>query len=350
MRPFLLLCALALPALAGAQPGAALINPGFDTAGPDGVPAGWSKYVRYFGHATVAVDAAVKHGGAGAARIELAAKSRCALSQMVASSAEGPQTLTCQVRGQEAAAVPVQVQVNWFRIVEWPLRLEMLRAEAPSAAVYAGPDWQAVATVATRPAEATLAQVAVIAGAADSPAGTVWVDDLTFAPGARPWPLLTNGSFAVAGAEGVPAGWGRGGEGGGFAVVVDTQVFHSAPGAARLTGLPGHGDRVCLSQMTPVFTTPRRLRISFWYKGTGKADGIIDVLPPPGVKAKEGGVYYDRLNFNPPLPQTDWQHFVIEQDTTAEARAAGTMRLQPLLYQKGDGDLWYDDVQVELLD
>jgi hypothetical protein len=130
----------------------------------------------------------------------------------------------------------------------------------------------------------------------------------------------------------------------------DTRAFHSGTASLRLTGLPGHGSRVCAVQMTPLFSTPQRLRVTLWYRGSGVADGIVDVLPPPGVTARDGGVYYDRLVFSCPTPQADWQQLVVEQETTAEAREAGLMRLQFLLYQKGDGDLWYDDVAVELVE
>ncbi len=338
-----------LPALA--QPPTELLSPGLETdANGDGLPDGWSRYVRYFGSASVAVDTKQYRSGDASVRVELGANSRCALAQYVAVSQPGPYTFTAWFRPDEPTGTPVQAVINWFDATDWPTRLHFVRQEPPSTAVLTTTEWTAVAAVGTRPDGANVAQVALVFGDASTPAATVWADDASFSPGARPWPLVTNPGMEALGAGGLPAAWGRAGEGEGFEMACDTAEAHSGKASLRLTGLPGHGSRVCAVQMTPVFSTPRRLRVSLWYKGSGIADGIVDILPPPGVKARDGGVYYDRIVFSCPTPQTEWQQFVVERDTTEEAREAGLMRLQFLLYQKGDGDLWYDDVAVELLE
>lgn len=337
-----------VPALA--QPGKQLLTPGLDAdADGDGLPDGWTRYVRYFGTASVAVDRQVRRSGDGAVRVELGDNSRCALSQYIAVADPGPYTFAAWFRAETATGAPVQAAINWFDASDWPVRLQLVRQEPASTALLTTTDWTAVAAVGTRPEGADTAQVALVFGDGSTPAAMLWADDASFSPGARPWPLVTNAGMEAVGPGGLPAAWSRGGEGQGFEMVRDANEFHTGAASLRLTGLPDHGSRVCAVQMTPVFPTPRRLRVSLWYKGAGTADGIVDVLPPPDVKARDGGVYYDRIVFSCPTPQTEWRQFVVEQETTPEAREAGLMRLQFLLYQKGDGDLWYDDVAVELL-
>lgn len=345
----LVVALICLPAQA--QPGTELLSAGLETdANRDGLPDGWSKYVRYFGSAAVAVDTQQRRSGEGSVRVDLGDNSRCALAQYIAVGQPGPYTFTAWFRPSEPTGTPVQTVINWFDATDWPVRLRFVRQEPPSAALLVTTEWTAVAAVGVRPDEANVAQVALVFGDGSTAAATVWADDASFSSGARPWPLVANPGMEALGTAGLPAAWGRAGQGEGFEMARDVGEFHTGEASLRLTGLPGHGSRICAVQMTPVFSTPRRLRVSLWYKGSGIADGIVDVLPPPGVKTKDGGVYYDRIVFSCPTPRTEWQQFVVERETTQEAREAGLMRLQFLLYQKGDGDLWYDDVAVELLE
>ena len=327
-----------------------LRSPGLETdTNNRGVPDGWDKYVIAFGSAKTSIDSTVKHGGADSLRIDLGEKSRCAISQYVKVNQPGAYTFGGWLKSQPPHTTVAQVAIQWFKIIEWPLQIQWVRADAPSPFIASAEDWTKVGAVGTKPDDADLALVVIVIGNGKTPAGTFWADDAYFETGAHPAPLVNNPSFELRNQpNGLPDGWGIGGVGGGFEVQCDAQVAHTGKASARLTGLQGHGDRVCLVQDTPVFPTPKTLRITLWYKGTGQADGVIDVLTPPGVRAADGGPYWDRYNFTCPTPKEDWTQIVIEKETTVEARKAGLMRMGFLLYQKGEGSVWYDDVGVEL--
>jgi hypothetical protein len=347
-----MLCGLLLVATIavwGAPP-AGLNNPGFEMPTATGQAAGWSRYVSPFGHASLALDRDVRRSGAASLRVDLADKSRCAVSQLISVAQPGAYTFSAEVRLAAPSAVGVQLQVEWFRAVDWPRRIQIVRSEPPSPFASEAADWTEIAATGTRPAEADLALVSIIAGDRKTPGGTVWIDEARWRPGAYPSPLVASPGFEQdANSDGQPDGWDPAIYGGGFTLTRDTTVAHSGQASARLVGAPDHGDRSCYYQATPIFSPPGKLRLSYWYKGTGLSAVVLHLLTPAGVQKPGGGIGYGEINETPPLSD-QWQQFIRDISVPAAAQEAGIMRLDLILYQKGEGTLWYDEVKVELLD
>jgi hypothetical protein len=344
-----LLVLLCVPALAG--PPVELTNPGFEVAGENhGLPAGWHRYVAAFGQARLALDRQVKGAGEAALRVEIADQTRCAVSQLISVTQPGPYTFSCRVRMPKTPTAVAQLQIEWFQTVDWPRQIRLVASEAPSPALSDAAEWTELAATGSKPADADLALVAIIIGDGQTPAGTVWVDEARWRPGAFPAPLVANAGFeADAGKDGHPDGWGPAMYGGGFDLKRDDTVAHSGKASARLTGAKEHGDRSCYAQATPVFAPPSKVRLSFWYKGTGLSYLIMHLLTPAGVQKPGGGIEYGAITATPPLSD-EWQQFSEEIAVPPEAKQAGIMRLDIILYQKGEGTLWYDDVKVELVE
>jgi hypothetical protein len=348
-------CCLLLPLLilsvapVLALPAAQLVNAGFDAdADRDGLPDGWSRYVASFGHAETALDTQVKSAGTGSLRVEIADQTRCAISQYLSVSSGSAYTFSCRVRMTDPATTVAQVQIEWFAVVNWPQQIRLVKSDTPSAAIGDAADWTEVAAASTRPADADLALVAVIIGNGKTPAGKVWVDEARGRPGAFPAPLVTNAGFELdTDADGNPDGWGPAMYGGGFELKRDATVAHAGKASARLTGSAQHGDRSAYVQATPLFAPPGKLRLSFWYKGSGASYLIMHLLTPAGVQKPGGGIEYAVMSEAPPL-SPDWQQFSQEIAVPPEAKQAGIMRVDIILYQKGEGTLWYDEVKLEL--
>lgn len=351
MRACPVIICLLLPVALWAAPPAELANAGFESdADRDGLPDGWSRYVTYPGSARVAVDRDMKCGGASSLRIELADKSRCAISQLISVSDAGTYTFSAMVRMPSPPTTVVALQIQWFQTVEWPRRIRMIKADPASPAVGAAPDWMEIAATGTRPEGADLAQVVIIAGDAQTPAGTVWVDDARWRKGAFPAPLVTNPGFELdLNNDGIPDGWSRSMYGEGWDLGIDRTVAHTGQASARLTGAANHGDRSVFVQASPLFTPPNKVRLTFWYKGTGESRTIMHLLTPAGVEKPGGGIEYASFNGTPPLSD-QWQQFSKELIVPQEAKDAGIMRVDILLYQRGEGTIWYDDVKLELLE
>ncbi len=348
LTPALLLIALApLPA----APLAALTNAGFEAdADKDGVPDGWSRYVSSFGHASLALDRQVKSDGQAALRVEIGDKTRCAVSQLFSVAQPGTYTFSCRVRMPSPATTVAQLQIEWFQTVDWPRRIRLVASEAPSPALSDAADWTEVAATGSKPATADLALVAIIVGNGQTPPGTAWVDEARWRTGAFPAPLVGNPSFEQGPTkDGHPEGWAPAAYGGGFELKRDDTVAHTGKASARLTGAKEHGDRSCYVQATPVFAPPAKVRLSFWYKGTGQLALVMHLLTPAGVQKPGGGIGYGEITGTPPL-SPEWQQFSQEIAVPPDAKAAGIMRLDIILYQRGEGTLWYDDVKVELLE
>ncbi len=348
LAPALLLAVLGpLPA----APPEALSNAGFEAdADQNGVPDGWSRYVSSFGHADLALDRQVKSEGQAALRVQIGEKTRCAVSQLFSVAQPGTYTFSCRVRMPSPATTVAQLQIEWFQTVDWPRRIRLVASAAPSAALEDAADWTEVAATGSKPAAADLALVAIIVGNGQTPPGAVWVDEARWRTGAFPAPLVGNPGFEQGPTkEGHPEGWGPAAYGGGFELKRDDTVAHTGKASARLTGAKEHGDRSCYVQATPVFAPPAKLRLSLWYKGAGESALIMHLLTPAGVQRPGGGIEYGAINAKPPLSD-QWQQFSQEIAVPDEARQAGAMRVDIILYQRGEGALWYDDVKVELLD
>ena len=334
-----------------AAPPAELTNAGFEAAAsPDGLPAGWHRYVSAFGQARLARDRQVKHAGEASLRVEVADQSRCAVSQLFTVAQPGSYTFSCRVRMPATPGTVAQLQIEWFETVDWPRRIRLVASEAPSPALGDAGEWTELAATGSKPATADLALVAIIIGNGQTPAGTVWVDEARWRPGAFPAPLVSNPGFELGPTkEGHPTGWGPAAYGGGFTLTRDDTVAHSGKASARLTGAKEHGDRSCYVQATPVFAPPNKIRLSLWYKGTGQSALIMHLLTPAGVEKPGGGIGYGEITGTPAL-SPEWQQFSQEIAVPPDAKTAGVMRVDIILYQKGEGTLWYDDVKVELLE
>ncbi len=333
-------------------PGAELVNAGFDQPlDSSGTPEGWYRYVSKFGTARLAVDPEVKNSGASSLKMEVGAKSACTVSQYLRVDGPGPFTFSCQARTTAQAANGVRLSIEWFEATDWPQRVEMVGRSSPSAVLYGDDTWQRVGAVATKPDGANLALVAITVGDPNAEAGTYWVDDAEFSPGARPAPLLGNTGFEIdADSDGVPDSWGRSYYGEGWEIVRDATVAHSGAASVRLTGQKDHGSRSVLTTRSPYFVPPMRLRVSFWYKGSGASANLIDFLPGEGDLAANGTVYFERHPLTLELPKAEWTQVVQEYDVPEDARTFGRMRVDFLMYQRGEGTLWLDDFRLEVIE
>jgi len=333
-------------------PGADLVNAGFDARlDASGRPDGWGQYISKFGTARLSTDTEVKQTGAGSLKIEVGEKSACTVSQYLSVSEAGPFTFSCLARTTAPATNGIQVSIEWFRTIDWPRRVQMVGRAFSSAVLYGDDTWQRLGAVATKPDEADLALVAITVGDAQAPAGAYWIDDADFSPGARPAPLLGNPGFELdLNNDGIPDNWGRSYYGDGFEIVRDPEVKHGGAASVRLTGQPGHGNRSVLSTQSPYFVPPTRMRVSFWYKGSGASDNLVDFLPGEGDLAANGTVYFERHPVKLELPKDDWTQFVQEYDVPQDARDFGRMRVDFLMYQKGEGTLWLDDFRLEVVE
>ena len=333
-------------------PGAALVNAGLDQSlDASGAPPGWNRHLSSFGTARLAVDRTVKHAGAGCLKMEVGAKSACTVSQYLRISGSGPFTFSCQVLTAAQATNGVQVSIEWFRATDWPQRIQMVGQSSPSAVLYGDDTWQRVGAVAVKPEGADLALVAVTVGDAQAAAGAYWVDDAEFGPGARPAPLLANPGFEIdLNDDGLPDRWSRTYYGEGWEIARDATVRHAGVASVRLTGQKAHGDRSVLQASSPYFVPPKRLRVSFWYKGSGLSADIIDFLPGEGALAANGTVYFERHPLALQLPKENWTQVVQEYEVPEDARRFGRMRVDFLMYQKGEGTLWFDDFRLEVVE
>lgn len=337
-----ILLGLLCPIMAWAAPtGVVDLGLGKGTAGV--MPNGWHQYVTFPGKAVSSLDRAVIVGGQPALRVQVAANTRCAISRPWPLTGTGSYTFGCRVRG--TGQVLVQARLQWFQTLT-PLRLRLVSEDAPSPAVTVSNEWTEIAATGSKPEEADLALVVIIVGSNQTPAGSVWLTEATLRPGAYPVPLVANPSFEQGGEQ--PLSWGPSIYGGGFELKRDETVAHTGKASIRLTGLKNHGDRACYYQATALFTPPQRVRLSFWYKGSGRSTAIMHLLMPAGVKRADGTIDYGTIDATCD-PTDEWKQFSQEIVVPDEARKAGVMRIDIILYQRGEGTLWYDDVKVDLL-
>jgi hypothetical protein len=99
-------------------------------------------------------------------------------------------------------------------------------------------------------------------------------------------------------------------------------------------------------QTSELFEPTAGVRLTFWYKGDGQATGVLRLRGIPGVGGPDQSI---TESFAIPVPAEDWSPFVYEMGVPAIARDAGRIRAEVILYQRGAGTLWYDDVELERL-
>jgi hypothetical protein len=322
-----------------AQTVAGLQNAGFEEA----IGTGWTVR-RAFGPCEFKLDTAVKRGGGGSLRAELGRFGGGTVTQIVQVTEAGPVSFNVWVKTQLEAADGVYLQLAWLNDAGEVVGV----GEASSVASGAG-DWRALSAMGERPAEATRAALKIVIGQGKGAGGgTVWVDDASLRPG-----LDVAGAFANTGAEkdadgdGQPDGWRPFIAGGGFLLGRDCSVAHSGQCSAKLTGAAGHGDRSCFTVLSSPCSPSPKLRLRFWYKGTGEGNGFLRYRPAPGVATPDGREFYDTQSFAMPLPKNDWTELTFDATTPAAALAEKLVVIEVTLYQRGEGTLWLDDLSVE---
>lgn len=335
-----LLLVAALTSVGVAQP--TLRDAAFEQA-PGAV---WSARTS-FGSSTPAWDPQVRHSGTGSLRVDLARFGGCTLSQRVACAGGGSFSFGCWVRTELEAADAVYTYVQWLDGAGAVLGLG-----APSASAAGTADWRLLVAPGEAPAGAAAAVLKVVAGQGRSPrGGRVWLADSFLRPGSDVGGALGNTGFEKdSDGDGNPDGWRPFTAGEGFVLARDTAVAHSGQCSARLTGLPGHGDRSCYGQVSAPCTPPARVRLRYWYKGRGASTGFVRFRPAPGVTLPGGQEFYDTQSFSVPLPQADWSEFTFTATTPPAALAARLIAVEVTIYQRGEGDLWLDDLSTEGLE
>jgi len=158
-------------------------------------------------------------------------------------------------------------------------------------------------------------------------------------------PTLRNPGFEQGTEQ--PAAWGTAMHGHGFTLSRDTAEAHTGTASIKLTGAADHGSRACYLQTSAAFPPEKGLRLKLWYRGTGRADGILRFRPTPGVRTPKGE--YGTHHFRCPTPRPDWAEFVFEAGVPKAAREAGAVKMEVILYQRAEGTVWYDDVSLESL-
>ncbi|MEN6546890.1 MAG: DUF4962 domain-containing protein [Armatimonadia bacterium] len=342
-RLHLILLSLMLVTMASAQAELPLKEPGMEVdANKDGLPDGWSKYIS-IGTAQLAMDPEVKHGGTAALRIELQAGARATVTQLLPVTQPGMYTFGCWLKTKLAAGANAHAYVQWRR------GNEIVRNDVPSAPLTGEKDWTLVTCIGSKPAEADGALLVIVVEALKAEASTVWADDATFKQGAAPAALVLNGSFEQdENKDGLPDAWGKVIHGGGFEISRDTTVAHDGAASMKLAGQAGAADRAAITHVGPLYTPSKAVRLRLWYKGTGRADGVVRFRPAPGVVVQDD--QYGTDFFKVDLPKQDWTELVFETAVPEAAQKAGQARVEVILYQRTEGTVWYDDVSVESLD
>jgi hypothetical protein len=159
-------------------------------------------------------------------------------------------------------------------------------------------------------------------------------------------PVLKNPGFEEGAA--LPKGWGKAIHGEKFVLRRDATGGRDGTACAYLEGQKGHGDRACFLQTSAPFAPNKGLRVRFWYRGEGRAVGLLRVRPAPGVKVP--GKEYGTRHFSIQTPKDEWTEYAFEIGMPKAAQAAERVRAEVILYQRGDGVVRYDDVSMESLD
>ena len=165
------------------------------------------------------------------------------------------------------------------------------------------------------------------------------------APG-RQLTLVNRGFEADEDGDGQPDGWRPFMSGEGFEIALADDVFHSGNRSVRLTGLPGHADRSAVNQNTPEVEVSPGYRLSFWMRGTGKPHVVFRFryTDPDGAPTEET----QRVTPTD-FSATEWTKQEYEFGAAEGVLKAGKARIEVILYQTGEGTLYYDDVSLEAL-
>ncbi|MGM0494731.1 MAG: DUF4962 domain-containing protein, partial [Armatimonadota bacterium] len=159
---------------------------------------------------------------------------------------------------------------------------------------------------------------------------------------------LANPSFEIdENADGAADGWREAVHGDNFELELTDEVASDGARSMRITGLPDHGDRACVGQSAPLHELPAAYRFAFDVRGEGTATALFRLRynPPDGPDEED-----KTWHFNvPEMTPDEWTRKVIEIGVPDEIKAVGSASLEFYLYQKGEGDLFYDNVAIEKL-
>ncbi len=159
---------------------------------------------------------------------------------------------------------------------------------------------------------------------------------------------LVNPSFEVdENADGVADGWREAIHEHGFDLDLTDAVASEGERSMRITGLRDHGNRACVGQTVDEHELPAAYRLSFDVRGEGRATALFRIMynPPDGPDGEDKTWHFDI----PEMTADAWTEKVIEISVPDAIRAVGTGRVEFYLYQKGEGDLFYDNVAIETL-
>ncbi|MFW5868005.1 MAG: DUF4962 domain-containing protein, partial [Armatimonadota bacterium] len=159
---------------------------------------------------------------------------------------------------------------------------------------------------------------------------------------------LANPSFEIdENADGVADGWREAIHEDGYDLDLTDEVASDGERSMRITGLPDHGDRACVGQTTALHELPAAYRFSFDMRGEGVATALFRLRynPPDGPDEDDRAWHFNLTG----LSADEWTREVLEIGVPEEIRAVGSARVEFYLYQKGEGDLFYDNVSLETL-
>lgn len=148
--------------------------------------------------------------------------------------------------------------------------------------------------------------------------------------------------------DGLPDGWRPAIYGGGFEVAISADQACDGARSVRITGLPDHGDRACVVQTTQLHQLPEAgYRLSFSVRGTGAATAIFRLRYTTADGAERDMTHHLAVE---KVPAEAWSERTYDFPVPDEVRAAGRARAEIILYQRGEGDLYYDAVRLHKLE
>ncbi len=146
-------------------------------------------------------------------------------------------------------------------------------------------------------------------------------------------------------ADGRPDNWNFAQHGEGFSVGISDAEAHSGARSVRISGAAEHGDRSAILQVSAPTAVSPGYRLRFFAKGTGEPGAAIF-----RIRYEAAGQNADQTeHFATQASADEWVENVVEFASSRSALEAGTVRIEVILYQRGTGDLYYDDVSVEPL-
>ena len=163
---------------------------------------------------------------------------------------------------------------------------------------------------------------------------------------ADPVAVVNPGFELDANEDGVPDGWRPFIHGEGFDLGVTGEISYEGQRAARLTGLPEHGDRSCFGQTTGPLAVSPGYRLTFAARGEGRASVTFRFRYVDATGENAEDTHYAPIA---DLATDEWREQSMEFGPREGAAAATGHRIELLLYQKGEGDLYLDDVAIESL-